>query len=203
VTVVDALFGEAQLARHPETRKQVALADRLVVTKTDLADAEQVERLRVTLRELAPAAPVFTAVAGAGDVALLSRSFLEPSSSDASVARSSLFAESVDRAHTSRYAVVTLSADRPLRWRAFETWLRRVRIGYSEGLLRVKGMLEISGADGPIVVQGVHHVVNAPVELDAWPEGGRRSRLVLIGDRATIEAARESWAQALPGMIAR
>jgi G3E family GTPase len=63
-------------------------------------------------------------------------------------------------------------------------------------------MLEIAGVDGPVVVQGVHHVLNAPVELDAWPDGDRKSRLVLIADRATIDAARESWAAALPGMIA-
>jgi len=53
------------------------------------------------------------------------------------------------------------------------------------------------------VVQGVHHVLNAPVELDAWPNGERRSRLVLIADRATIDLARESWTAGLPGMIVR
>ena len=63
-------------------------------------------------------------------------------------------------------------------------------------------MLDIAGVDGPVVVQGVHHVLNAPVELDAWPDGERKSRLVLIADRATIDAARESWAAALPGMTA-
>jgi G3E family GTPase len=70
-------------------------------------------------------------------------------------------------------------------------------------LLRVKGMLDIDGVDGPVVVQGVHHVLNAPVELDAWPNGERRSRLVLIADRATIDLARESWTAGLPGMIVR
>jgi G3E family GTPase len=63
-------------------------------------------------------------------------------------------------------------------------------------------MLHIEGVEGPVVVQGVHHVLNAPVELDAWPDGERTSRLVLIADRATIAAARESWAEALPALIA-
>jgi G3E family GTPase len=63
-------------------------------------------------------------------------------------------------------------------------------------------MLAIDGVDGPVVVQGVHHVMDAPVELEAWPAGERLSRLVLIGDHATIAAARESWAEALPGMAA-
>ena len=61
-------------------------------------------------------------------------------------------------------------ADRPLRWPAFEDWLRRIRLGHAEQLLRVKGMLDTPGVDGPVVVQGVHHVLNAPVELDAWPD---------------------------------
>ena len=97
---------------------------------------------------------------------------------------------------------MSLTADRPLNWRAFDDWLRRLRIGHAEQLLRVKGMLDIAGVDGPVVVQGVHHVLNAPVELDAWPAGERRSRLVLIADPATIAAAREGWAANLPAIQA-
>jgi G3E family GTPase len=113
-----------------------------------------------------------------------------------------LFADSADPGHAGRYEAVSLVAERPLDWRAFEGWLRRIRIGYSEHLLRVKGMLDIHGVDGPVVVHGVHHVLNAPVELDAWPDGGRMSRLVLIADRATVEVAGRSWAEALPGITA-
>jgi G3E family GTPase len=80
--------------------------------------------------------------------------------------------------------------------------LRRVRIRHADRLLRVKGMLDIEGVDGPVVLQGVHHVLNAPVELDAWPAGVRGSRLVLIADHATIADVRESWLTALPSLIA-
>jgi G3E family GTPase len=203
VTAVDSLFAETQLARHPEFSKQVALADRLVLTKTDLVPAERVERLRASLRGQNPAAPILTASHGAVDAALLfPPPFFDPALSTSAPHRSGLFAESIDPDHLGRHAVISLFADRPLGWRAFDDWLRRVRIGHAEQLLRVKGMLEIAGVDGPVVVQGVHHVLNAPVELDAWPDGDRKSRLVLIADRATIDAARESWAAALPGMIA-
>jgi G3E family GTPase len=203
VTTVDSLFGATQLARHPEFGKQVALADRLVLTKTDLAAADAVERLRVSLRDHSPAAPILTASHGAIDAAsLFPPAFFDSSPSAPARNRSSLFAESIDPDHLGRHAVVSLFADRPLGWRAFDDWLRRVRIGHAEQLLRVKGMLDIAGVDGPVVVQGVHHVLNAPVELDVWPAGGRQSRLVLIADRATIAAASESWAAALPGMTA-
>jgi G3E family GTPase len=203
VTTVDAFFAEAQSARHPEFVKQVALADHLVLTKTDLAAAADVDRLRCALREQNPAAPILAGAHGAVDAAaLFPPSFFDPASPDAAPHRSGLFAEAVDPDHLGRHAVVSLSIDRPLAWRAFEGWLRRVRIRHADRLLRVKGMLDIEGVDGPVVLQGVHHVLNAPVELDAWPAGVRGSRLVLIADHATIADVRESWLTALPSLIA-
>jgi G3E family GTPase len=200
VTTVDAMFGSVQAERHPEWGKQVGLADRLVLTKTDLVDGEAVEGVRAAVRGFSPTGLV-EAPFGAVDAGLL----FPPAFFDPEVAgggRSVLFADGVDPGHVGRYAAASLVAGRPLRWRAFEGWLRRLRIGHAEQLLRVKGMLDVAGVDGPVVVQCVHHVVNAPVELDAWPFGERTSRLVLIADRATIATARESWADALPAMTA-
>ena len=198
VTVVDAMFAPMQAERHPEWGRQVALADRVVVTKTDLAGAEAVEGARAAVRGLSLAAMV-EASFGALDAGMLfPESFFDPETTGAG--RSVLFADDGDPGHAGRYAAATLVAERPLDWRLFEAWLRRIRIAHAEQLLRVKAMLDINGVDGPVVVQGVHHVLNAPVELDAWPQGGRRSRLVLIADQATVEAARRSWAEAVPGM---
>ena len=90
----------------------------------------------------------------------------------------------------------------PLRWQAFDNWLRGIRLSHADQLLRVKAILRIAGTDGPVGVQGVHHVINAPVLLRAWPDPDRQSRIVLIADPATIAAARASWAAALPGMTA-
>jgi G3E family GTPase len=203
VTTVDALFARTQLARHPETRKQVALAECLVLTKTDLAEADTIAPLRAELRDHNPTAPVVAASNGTIDAGLLfPPAFFDLASSETRPHRSGLFAESVDPDHTGRHASVSLMADRPLDWRAFDLWLRGIRIGHAEQLLRVKGMLDIAGCDGPVVVQGIHHVLNAPIERDAWPSGARISRLVLIADPATIAIARESWAAALPSLIA-
>ena len=201
VTTVDAMFIETQLSRHPETRKQIALADCLVLTKTDLPGASDSERLRAQLRNHNQVAPLIAAVHGAVDTALLfpPRFF---SQSDESNYRLTMFAESADPGHLVRHASASLTADQPLDWRAFDNWLRRIRIAHADQLLRVKGMLNIADVDGPVVVQGVHHVLNAPIELDAWPAGERRSRLVLIADPATVATARESWADALPSILA-
>ncbi len=195
VTTVDALFAATQVDRNPETRKQIALADRLVLTKTDLADPAPVRDL---LRTLNPTAPILTATLGDIDpTELFPASFFDP---DAPTTPRSLFLAD-DPGHAGRYASVSLTAGR-LKWRLFEDWFRRIRIAHADQLLRVKGILDIEGAEGPVVVQGVHHVLSAPAELDAWPTGERRSRLVLIADPTTIETARQSWDMALPGMLA-
>jgi G3E family GTPase len=202
VTTVDAVFGARQLARHPETRKQAALADRIVLTKTDLADADAQESLRSALREANPLAPVIAADHGQVDPALLFPADFLDRDAVPTARRSPLLAEAVDAGHLARIESASLTADAPLDWRSFDAWLRGIRLGHAEQLLRVKGMLDIDGADGPVVVQGVHHVVNAPVVMNAWPGDDRRSRLVLIADPGTIGFARASWAAALPSLLA-
>jgi G3E family GTPase len=203
VATVDALFAEAQIVRHPETRKQIALADRLVLTKTDLALPEAIDRVRAELPGLNPLAPVLTADRGTLDAASLfpPRFFdRDALASDPALHRSIFHAD--DPGHASRHASVSLLADAPLDWRAFEAWLRGIRLRHAEALLRVKGMLNVAHVEEPVIVQGVHHVIDAPVTLSAWPSADRRSRLVLIADHATIAAARESWVEALPGLLA-
>lgn len=98
---------------------------------------------------------------------------------------------------------MSLTAEAPLDWQAFDAWLKPVRLGHGDGLLRIKGLLNIAGVTGPVVIQGVHHVLNHPVVLDAWPSEDHRSRLVLIGDQRTINDARKGWEAALPSLSAR
>ena len=200
VTAVDSLFGLQQLERHPETRKQIALADRVVLTKPDLADATA---LRTTLRDINPEAPILTALHGHIDpAALFPPDFLDPAAPP-TPQRSPLQAEAVDPTHTKRIASVSLTEREPLSWPEFDAWLKSIRIPHAEQLLRLKAILNIAGVSGPVVVQGVHHVVNNPVLLDAWPDHDRTSRLVLIADPGTIAIARESWATSLPRLRAK
>jgi G3E family GTPase len=202
VTTVDGLFGEAQLARHAQTRKQVSLADHLVLTKPDLSDAPAIARLRAALHALNPGAPMHVARMGEVDAAaLFPPDFFAPSP-EAPPRAAPLFADDPASDHLHGIATVALRAEQPLRWQAFDAWLRALRIGHAEQLLRVKAVLNIAGVAGPVVVQGVHHVIDAPVALDAWPGPDRNSRLVLIADPATVAAARGGWARALPGMLA-
>ncbi|MDP9096709.1 MAG: GTP-binding protein [Pseudomonadota bacterium] len=196
VTVVDAVFGLRQLAEHPEARQQAALADTLVVTKADLADPAPVI---AALREHNQSARIHQALHGVIDpAALFLASFLDPA------APRSPIAEWVERHAPHMHSAATsicLVAEAPLLWPEFDHWLRQVRTGHADALLRVKGILAIAGRPRPVVIQGIHHVLHPPAELLDWPSADRRSRLVLIlRDAALAAELRASWDRAFPAL---
>jgi G3E family GTPase len=213
VTTVDAMFGARQLRQHAETAKQVALADRLVLTKTDMVGPDVVSALVTDLRALNQIAPIELAAFGAVDPQVLFPArFLRPDAvteADAAPSgQSGYFADEVVSPvadHLRSVTSIVLTADAPLDWRAFERWLSSVRLGWSEDLLRVKGLIDVDGGRGPVVVQGVHHVMHAPVELADWPGGTSRrgTRLVLIANIVIEDNIRDSWRTALPNMMAK
>jgi G3E family GTPase len=150
---------------------------------------------------LNPQARLLEATHGAVDAAsLFPESFFDPAAS-----WSPLAIPPTDRDHghhTDRTVAVSLIADAPLEWRAFDAWLRGIRIAHGEDLLRLKGFLNVAEAQGPLVIQGVHHVVHPPVALDAWPDADRRTRIVAIATDSVAAAIETSWNAALPGLIA-
>jgi G3E family GTPase len=207
ITVVDALFVDTQIARHGETRKQIVLADQLVVTKPDLAGAAAVAAASRMLRRLNPVAPIHVAQHGAvAPGALFPAEFLDRTPGQATRGRSVLLAEAVETApapdHLASVAAVRLTADQPLHWSRFDTWLRRLRLDHADRLLRLKGLLDVAGTDGPVLVQGVHHVLHDPIALGTWDGAPRCSRLLLIVEDDAATAIRQSWDAALPGLLA-
>ncbi|HTW53440.1 MAG TPA: GTP-binding protein [Stellaceae bacterium] len=180
VAVIDAPNGVRNLASAPEAREQVALADRVVLTKTDLADPSAL------LTELAAltAAPVDSAVNGAIDPAYLLEERLD------------LPARVVpehDHAHAHSPGIDSFVVlfDRPLKWSAFEQAMAVLTALRGADLLRVKGIVAVEGAKGPVVVHAVQHTAHRPIELQAWPDDDHRSRLVFITrgiGKAEVEA---------------
>ena len=168
-----------QLDRHPEAVKQVALADRLLLSKTDLGDSAP---LLPVLRALNPAAPVTEVRHGVVEPdRLFGASLFDPQRKTPDVR--GWIAEAVysDRpAHSSGIAAFCLTFDTPLRWPAVSDWLSRLRQWRGQGLLRVKGILNLQEETAPVVIHGVHHIFHPPVRLDAWPDNDRRSRIVFI-----------------------
>ncbi len=204
VTTVDGVFGARQLARHPEVCKQIALADHLVLTKPDLADPAALAGLREDLRRRNPLAPILVARHGEADAAeLFPPHFFDPHAAAPAPYRSGLFADAGElEGHLDQVVALSFTEARPLHWGRFDAWLRRIRIDQAEQLLRVKAMLNVAGSAGPVVVQGVHHVLHTPVELDGWPGEDHRSRIVLVAEPAAGAAIRASWAESLPGLLA-
>ena len=199
VATIDAATGAATLAEHWEARKQAALADRLLVTKTDIAAADETAALADHLRALNPAAEIHRVIQGEIDPALLfGVGPFDPAR------RSPGFAEWLGEAavsgahhehheHHSEIQSFCLTAKAPLDWARFHDWLGGLRLAYGERLLRVKGILNILGEDGPVVVHGVQHIFHPPVSLPRWPDADRRSRLVLIARGLNRQFIEQSW----------
>jgi G3E family GTPase len=196
VATIDAAFGAASFDQHWEARKQTAIADRLLITKTDMVDEETVEELVVSLRRLNAAAPIHRVVNGDIDPAVL----FGVGPMDLS-RRSRGFAEWLGEAaaseghheHHSEVQSLCLTADAPLDWARFHDWLGWLRLADGERLLRVKGVLNLIGEEGPVVVHGVQHIFHPPVSLPRWPDDDRRSRLVLIARGLDRQLVTETW----------
>ena len=217
IATVDAVNGEGTLDRQFESVKQAAVADRIVLTKTDVAEAGVVEGLRSRLKSLNPAAPTHTAAHGEIDPSVLFNAGLyDPESKSLDVQRwlkeeaytgadghehshahthghehghGHEHAHDVNR-HDESIRAFCVYLDEPMAWQTVATWLELLATYRGEDLLRVKGLLNVEESETPVVVHGVQHMFHPPVQLDAWPSDDRRSRIVFITrnlDQATVD----------------
>jgi G3E family GTPase len=191
IATVDALHGSSELTRHSECVRQIAVADRLIITKDDLRDTEALAALELRLKQLNPTAAVARANRDDLDArALLASDAFDPASKAEEVRRwlADEATHSATHAHRNLgatrhgrdYAAICLVLDDPLDWSAFGIWLTMLLHRYGAQVLRVKGLLNVSGLRAPVLVQCVQHTIHPPEHLDAWPSGDRRSRLVVI-----------------------
>jgi G3E family GTPase len=171
----------------PDAKKQVVLADRIVVTKSDLADAATTGRLIERLGAL-NAAPVGVAVNGEIEPSFL---LAEPSSP-----RHSFDLGGPEHSHG--LCSFALIFEEPLSWVSFEQTMAVLQTLRGPDLLRVKGLVAIEECRGPVVVHFVQHVAHPPVELEDWPDGDKRSRLVFV----TRGLPRETVARLFTGVTA-
>ena len=207
IATVDAVNGVRQLDDHPEAVKQAAVADRLLISKTDLAEINASASLRARLEGLNPGAGLYEIVQGEIDPALLFDSGPFDPAGKSDRVRAWLNAEvhahahghdhehdHADRSrHDAHIGSFCLTFDEPLDWEYFNRWLMAVRASWGDRLLRVKGVLNVVGESQPLVIHGVHRTFHPPTLLARWPDGDQRSRLVFITrdlDRRSVE---ESW----------
>jgi G3E family GTPase len=197
VTTIDAVNGGGTLDRQPEAVKQAAVADRLLLTKTDLAEAPLSAALEARLKALNPSAPIIPVARGAVDPALLfNLGFYDPSTKSVDVQRwlrDEAFAEEdhehhdhgaerldVNR-HDDRIRAFCITRERPISWAALSTWLDALATMRGDDLLRLKAIVALSDRPGePVVVHGVQHLFHPPVLLPQWPSDDHRTRMVFI-----------------------
>jgi G3E family GTPase len=228
VTTVDAVHGTGQLSRQFESLKQAAVADLLVLTKTDLAEPDGLARLERRLARINPGARRVAAVSGALDPALLlGLGLYDPQSRSADVRRwlrdealrpaaPAPVGDDADGAspgraagasepsrHGESIASFVLTFDEPLEWDGLMEAFGMLTAVAGDGLLRVKGVIDVAGAERPRVLHVVQHQLYPPAELERWPvhwdgggepPGSRRSRIVFVVRRLTREYVSSAFA---------
>jgi G3E family GTPase len=209
VTLVDAVNAMGQLDTMPEAAKQAAVADRLVITKTDIADPGLVERLRKRLEAMNPFALVATVIDGELDPAFLAdiaprnarakaaelNRWLYPVAPEAKAARGTSpvrerFASPAG-VHDAAIHAFCLWFDKPFTWEGLNAALQALTSLRGPDLLRVKGIVHVAGERGPVVLQGAQHVFHPPMTLEGGADTDPRSRIVFIVrgiPRESIEA---------------
>jgi G3E family GTPase len=185
VTLVDAVNGAATLAAHEDARRQVAVADRIVLSKTDIAD--DTTELRQRLRALNPGADIIDG-ADAPGAELIVCGLYDPQTKTADVARwlgddhAHHHSHDHDHGHHDPHIrTFSLVHDRPVSWSTIEMFLDLLRSTQGERLLRMKGIIELAeDPERPLVIHGVQKLLHPPSRLPRWPDAQRGTRLVLI-----------------------
>lgn len=191
IVCVDAANGMATLDTQMESVKQAAVADRLLLTKTDIAN--DVDDLKDRLAHLNPAAPILPVLNG--EIAasnLFNLGLYDPATKTADVnkwLKEEAYKDAHDHHHDHAHdpnrhgdgiKAFCITYDKPIKWDSFVDWMEGLIATNGNNLLRMKGILDIEETDGPVVVHGVQHVFHPPSMLEAWPGADHRSRIVMI-----------------------
>jgi len=207
VTTVDGVNGTSTLDNHEEAVKQAAVADRLLLTKVDIADAPKLADLKHRLQHLNPGAPFLEVATGEVDPnQILNAGLYNPETKSADV-KKWLQAEAYEGSHDhghghhhhghdhghgeqdphavtrhdDRIRSFCMTFDEPMSWSTVAAAFDALVTYRGPDLLRMKGILNVKDTDKPVVIHGVQHVFHPPATLDAWPEGDdRKSRVVFI-----------------------
>jgi G3E family GTPase len=219
VTTVDAVNGSATLDAHREAVKQAAVAERIVITKTDLVqDQDGLTRLRERLHQLNPGAALLEAGAPAEAIIAGGLFGLDGKIADVSEWLKTEAVEAAEREshahqhghhhhhghdhrhhhdvnrHDETIRAFCLTSDQPIRQGTLDMFLDLLRSSQGSKLLRVKGLVALAeDPEHPVVIHGVQHVIHVPAVLPCWPSEDRRSRIVFIVDDLERETVEKLW----------
>ncbi len=188
LTTIDAVNGSETIGRYREAAQQVAAADLLLLTKTDLPNSSERE-LAERLAEINPTAPCFES---RPDRFPSADDLLRESADESALPRSLNRMRSHDAHHHSDISTFVVARDEPINLSSFIDWLELLLASRGDSILRVKGYVAAIGYDLPLVIQGVQHTVYKPEPLAFWPNEERRSELVFIARNLTRTAIERS-----------
>ena len=194
ITTVDLVNGQLNLERFPECQKQVALADRLVITKLDIADSTLLPVLCEKLAQVNPSAPFLLLDPLSLDaIELMGGDVFDLSSKSEEVNRwleapvqrhyfSSVETQESAQPANAHRGILAFALDltESIDWTVFSVWLSLLLEAHGERVLRVKGLLNVEGSDTPVVIHGVQQMMHPPSHLERWPDDSRHSKLIFI-----------------------
>ncbi|HHY65880.1 MAG TPA: GTP-binding protein [Alicyclobacillus sp.] len=181
ITTVDATTTHSHLPPHPEWIKQITSADWVIITKKDIADQHDAAMLARQISSMNPSAAIYTAKNGhVNHEKEFLKDLLSLNSRGNLVWQKDLTSSTADH-HDSKETTASLSLRfaGTVNWSAFSVWLSMLLHAHGEHILRIKGLLDV-GSPGPIVLNGVQHIVHPPIHLSEWPDEDTVSRLVII-----------------------
>jgi G3E family GTPase len=195
---VDAMHGAAQATRYPEWRKQVAIADRLVVTKTDLAETAEAVALFALLAHMNPAAQIVDGPSVADLPNLLTgartlspvRQTKLPDHELGRGAQGNGHAHAAD--HTHDIVSVSIALEKPIEWSAFAVWLTLLLHSHGDRIMRFKALLRVAGWPGLVALDGVHHLIHPPTHLRERRDASEASQLVFIAQGLQVSRVARS-----------
>ena len=203
ITLVDGLHGVGQIDQQTEAVKQIAIADKILVTKTDLTSADHLETLCGRIRQLNFQSPIEFIRQGEVDpkrlidlglsssrASLKTLQFLGEALTDDAVSADGAgrYLGQRSAAHNAAVKTLSLRFTEPFEWLSFSSALELLTTLRGPDLLRMKGIVNVDG--DPVVVQGVQHIIETPVKMDRWPSEDKDSRLVFIVRNMELEVIR-------------
>ena len=199
IATVDAVNGMRQLDTYIESNRQVAIADRLVLTKTDIADEAALTVLVERLRRINPDAALLSVadevfdVAGLFDETQATRGSLAQSPSGFYCETPAMLETADGGSHQAAVTSFVISVEGAIDWTAFGVWLTMLLNRHGQRVLRVKGILNLEGEARPVAIHGVQHLVHPPTHMEAWPSEDRRSHVVFIVDGLDASLLKRSF----------
>ena len=196
---IDSEYGLQQLATHAEARKQAAVADVLLLTKTDLATPEQLSALKEKLIEINPGATQHKIQHGQIEPDyIIDVGLFDPAGKRAEPQRwlrAPVKASSMLKNQHDDISSFTITLPSPINWRDLKPVILKLCQTHGEKLLRLKGIIHAADLDHPLAIHAVHFTPYPPTELEGWTEDEPTNRIVLIGKGLDEAAIRKMLTQ--------